>query len=285
MRNLLISSISVIVVLAAAFVYAADTGSPELVTDSASAIVKGRIVVKGEGAAPIDRTLSGAQRKILAVRAAKIVAFREAVEIVDGVIINGETTVEDASAGSDIVRSSVMGLVKGGQVIKETYDPVTESALVYLSVPLTGENGIYARLLDQVLPSVAGAEMPVYSEDLPEAAVTGNFDGLVIDVRELDFRPALINRVVTGDGEVVYDPSKVARGVLTDTGAAGYTNDIEKAKALLSERGSTRTAVIKATGLANGTDVVISSSDASAINSSTMKSNFLEKAMVVFVLR
>lgn len=263
----------------------ARAAEPSGSTASEDAIVKGSIVVKGEGAAPSDRPLSQGQRRILALRAAKVIAAREAVEILNGMAVSGETTVLNSAARSDEVFITVQGLIRGAQVTKEAYDPASGVGAVLLNVPLTGPNGVYARLLPKVVPTLpfddAGAYRPPEGAVPPAAA----YDGLIVDVRNEPFKPALINRVVAENGEVIYDPTKVARNILIERGAAEYTNDIGKARALLGERGSVNPMVVKAGGVVKGTDAVVSPDDAGAIFTSNQKNNFLEGAFVVFVLR
>ncbi len=245
------------------------------------AFMTGSIVVKGEGVAPADRSLSVAQKKLLSLRAAKVIALREAVEIVDGVVVNGETTVLNAAVRSDIVRTTVDGIINGAQVIREVYDPIGETGVVYVSIPL---NGLMASLLPEVVPFLPVPAGPAYRGGV--GPVPGAvYDGLILDVRGYPFRPALINRIVTRDGETLYDPGTVAREVLARSGAAGYTNDVAKAKALLKERGSINPALVRAFGLQSATDVVVRPADASAIFAANKENNFLEEARVVFVLQ
>ncbi len=272
----------IVLMLAMAPVSWGASDDPRLVTDPADAVVEGSIIVKGEGAAPSDRPLSLGQKRILALRAAKVVAVREAVEVLHGMTIMGETTVMSASARSDAVRSTVQGIVRGAQVIKEAYDPLSEIAIVFVTIPLTGPDGIYARLLPQVIPSVLTGTP---YQPMDTTGLNGSRDGLILDVTEQPFRPALINRVLAENGEVIYDPTKVAQNILVERGAAEYTNDVGKARALLGERGSENPLVVKAGGVVKSTDVVVSPTDAGAIFSSNQKTNYLEGARVVFVLR
>ncbi|MBI5827280.1 MAG: hypothetical protein HZB22_06100 [Deltaproteobacteria bacterium] len=266
-------------------------GMPQLVTDPRQAFMTGSIVVKGEGAAPPNKTLSAAQKRIMALRAAKVIALREIAEIINGVAVSGETRVADAAVESDAIRASVEGIVKGAQVIKEVYDPMSEMAGVYVSVPLTGPNGVIATLLPQVIPVMPLPQYQPYQPMPPgeppqqAQAQPKNYDGLILDVREKPFKPALINRVLAKNGEIIYDPTKVAQNILVERGAAEYTNDVGKARALLGERGSSNPLVVKAGGVVKSTDVELAPEDASAVFSSNQSNNFLEGAKVVFVLR
>jgi hypothetical protein len=216
------------------------------------------------------------------LRAAKVAAFREAAEMINGVLVSGETTVFKASASSGRVSTSVAGVVRGAQVVKEIYDPQSGSAVVYLSVSMTGEGG----LVGELMPGLG----PMYRSGLPmyqplSGAAAAAYDGLIIDVRAKPFRPALINRVVTGSGEVVYDPASVTQDVLSANGAAAYTNDIGRARAILKERGSKNPLIVSAASVIKSTDVVIPQEAASAVAMSNLSSGFLDGALVVFVLK
>lgn len=244
--------------------------------DAQEAFVNGAIVVKGEGASP-QGFFTLAQKRIMALRAAKAGAFREASEILDGVTVSGETTVLNASAESDTIRTSAEGIVKGATVVKEEYDLASGTASVYISVPMQG-------VATALAPQFSGllSQVPPYAPSLN--ASTAGYDGLVIDVRGLPFKPALFNRVLTKNGEAVYDPSKTAPNVLTSNGMAAYTNAVAAAKELLSRKGSVNPLVVKASGISGSTDAELGPIEAAAVFYSNQSSRFLEAAKVVFVL-
>jgi len=281
MRSILLFPIFFVLFVTAALAATVDN-IPVPVTDPAAAFVSGAIIVRGEGIAPPDTVYSPPQKRMLALRAAKIDALREASGVINGVMVSGDTTVVNASARSGTLKASVMGIVRGAQVVKEVYDPVTTEAAVYVSVPMTGEGGIAGELM----PHLA----PMYKLGYPAfqplaGAVAGTYDGLIVDVRATPFKPALINRVVTGAGEVVYDPTTVERYIIAERGGAGYTNDIGKARAILRERGSINPLVVRAASVINATDVEITPEEAGAVVASDRSASFLEEALVVFVLQ
>lgn len=115
--------------------------------------------------------------------------------------------------------------------------------------------------------------------------IHANQDGLIIDARDLDFHPALINRIFTRQGESLYDPSKISQKILVEQGAGEYTNTLEKAHAALEARGAKIPLVIKALGLKSPADLLVSDDDAVRIFSADQKINFLASAKVVFVLK
>ena len=126
-------------------------------------------------------------------------------------------------------------------------------------------------------------------EKKPEVAAPSKievaYDGLIVDVRDFNFKPALVNRIITDKKEVVFDPSKIASNILVERGCGGFTTDLGKAKALLSSWGSKNPMVVKAVGVYKYTDAEVSSDDAAAIYVHNQKSNFLAEAKVVFLLK
>ncbi|MFW5499083.1 MULTISPECIES: hypothetical protein [unclassified Maridesulfovibrio] len=133
------------------------------------------------------------------------------------------------------------------------------------------------------------AEAPVQttepaSEKIQEAVATP-VDGIIVDVRDFDFKPALVNRILTEKNEVLFDPSKVLNQVLIERGCGGYTTDLQKARALLESWGSKSPMVLKGKTVQNVTDAVVSVEDASTVFAYDQKYNLLAQARVVFVLK
>ena len=115
------------------------------------------IIVSGEGIVPPD-AVNLTQAKRLASQAAKADAYRKLGEYVNGVRVEGETTVEKLLTTQDKVQLKVSATIKGAKVIKEGF--LTDGAYrVIMQVPLFG-----------VSNSLAGAvlEKPKEVEDFPE---------------------------------------------------------------------------------------------------------------------
>ncbi|WP_321404323.1 hypothetical protein [Maridesulfovibrio sp.] len=118
-----------------------------------------------------------------------------------------------------------------------------------------------------------------------QAAVATPVDGIIVDVRDFDFKPALVNRILTEKNEVLFDPSKVLNQVLIERGCGGYTTDLQKARALLETWGSKSPMVLKGKTVQNVTDAVVSVDDASTVFVYDQRYNLLAQARVVFVLK
>ena len=119
-------------------------------------------------------------------------------------------------------------------------------------------------------------------EEIPPVVI---FDGLIVDVRDFQFRPALVNTIVTEEDKIVFDPSKILSPILVERGCGGFTTDPNKAKALLESWGSTKPMTIKGLGVVKMTNAKVSADDAAAIYLSDQKSNLLAQAKVVFLLK
>ena len=244
--------------------------------------VTGALVEKGQGAPRPDVTHPGT-REIMARRAAQVRAYATLLEIVKGVHVSGSTTVNDMTFGNEVLTTRVEGVLKGAQTIRVEYDPLKELATAYVRLPVRGLGGLTEALLPGLttIPPPPGNQP--YTPQAPPASQPA--DGLIVDARAHLFRPALINRILSAQGEILYDPSKIAQEILVERGSGDYTTDVGKAKALLSERGSRNPLTIQAAGVVRTTDAQVSQTDATAIFAANQHGNFLEGAKVVFVIK
>jgi hypothetical protein len=261
-----------------------EAAPPKEVRDPTQVFTERMLVVKGEGTAPGDRSLSAGQKRLLALRAAKVVALRELVETLSGVRISGETCIEDMAAKSDQVRAAVDGTIKGAEVVHEAYDERTEVGTVFVRVSLDGPNGLTRTLLPTLIEAKAVASAPAYTAPAAPPPAAETVDALIIDATGKPFRPALVNRIVVANGSVLFEPSKVAPEILAKRGCGDYTSDLGKAKAILAGHGAKNPLVIKVAGVRQATDAEVSEADAATIFSANQKASFLEGAQVVFIL-
>jgi len=260
------------------------------------------VKVFSEGYIQVIGTSEEGQSRYRAIRAATVVAQRDLLEVLQGLSLYGTTTVRDGMLQSDVIRTTVEGFLKGAVKCGEKYDSNRGYAEVCLRLYIRGKGGLYDIILplmrdEKLLPPPAPSYQPKLIPEAeksvvpetPEVAkpseITHPHDGLIVDVREYNFRPALINRILTDKNEIIFDPSKIVSSVLVERGCGGFTNDEAKAKALLQTWGSNNPMVVKAKGVIKMTDVKVGSDDAAAIFTHNQKTNFLAQAKVVFVLK
>lgn len=79
--------------------------------------------VTGSGAAPYTNSLTPSQRKLLAMRAARLDAFRAIAEQVQGMKLVGNSTVSNMIANSDSFRTYVDAYLRGVTIVSTTMKP------------------------------------------------------------------------------------------------------------------------------------------------------------------
>jgi hypothetical protein len=247
------------------------------------------ILVMGEGVPKKGAT--GGQKRLTAITAAKVIAQRRLVELLEGVAVVSETTVKDSELASDIIKTAVTGFVKGTQPVIEDWNASEETALVILKMGVSGPKGFGAVMYEKILkePKIRQElEKPVYAPPAdvpPPPAISQAYDGLVIDATDFSFRPALINRIFNSKGEVLYDPAKISQKVLVEQGCGEYTNSVDKGRAALGKRGVRNPLVVKASGTVSPSDLQVSDATAVQIFTANQGNGFMADARVAFVLK
>jgi len=249
----------------------------------------GYIEAVGIGAPP-DRSIGKINARPMALRAAKVDAYRNILEITKGVQVDARTTVKDFTVESDVVNTQVEGLVKGAQVVDQQYmsDGTVE---VRLRMPLYGNlSQIVVPLAIEkrkaVVPPVPVAPAPAP----PAPAVTAPppapvvYTGLVIDARGIGARPAMSPRIYDEEGKEIYGSANVDREYAVQQGMSGYARDLTSAQS--NQRVTANPVTVKAlkTGGAGKSDLVISNADAGQIRASAENASFMKKCRVMIVL-
>ena len=272
------------------------------------------VKVFSEGYIKVIGSSEEGQSRYRAIRAATVVAQRDLLEVLQGLHLYGTTTIRDGMLQSDLIKTTVEGYLKGAMKCGERYDPNRGYAEVCLKLYIRGKGGLYDIILPlmkeknllppsgpayqpKLIPETIGpsrpetmgktevASIPEKPEVKPPSEIVNPHDGLILDVRGYNFRPALVNRILTDKNEVVFDPSKIVSSVLLERGCGGFTNDEKKAKALLQTWGANNPMFIKAKGVVKFTDAQVDADEAAAIFTHNQKTNFLAQAKVVFVLK
>jgi hypothetical protein len=263
------------------------TGNSSGLRDDNSAFTQEAILFCGEGFGNPAHA-NPAQRETMAKRAAVVVAQRSLAEYLEGFALVGDTLVKDGSVNYDVIRSSVAAYIKGAQVVFQDYNRDKDMAIAIIKVGLHGPKGfgsmIYEKLVgDPKLNKELASKEPAFKAapvPLDEA-----YDGLIVDATGQSFRPALINRLFTVKGEVLYDPAKVSKKVLVEQGCGEYANSVDKARSALAARGVKNPLVVKAEGASSKADLQISDEDAVRVFSANQKGGFFSAAKVAFVLK
>ena len=236
----------------------------------------GKVVAVGIGAPP-SKPANMAQARAMARRAAITVARRNLLEISQGVQVDSMTLVKDFTVKSDIIRTSVQGVVRNAQVIDTAYmsDGSVEVTMV---MSLGGE---FANVILPPPPVGTVFPLPPPGTEMPTSQV---YTGMVIDARGLGARPAMAPKIVDESGKEIYGSAMVNREFAVQQGMVGYAKDLSAAQG--NNRVTDRPVTIKAlrTSGAARVDVVISDSDAAKLTSAAENLSFLQKCRVMVVL-
>jgi hypothetical protein len=222
----------------------------------------------------------------MALRAAQVDAYRNLLEVVQGVRVDSETEVKDFTVASDTIRAKVEGLVKGAQVVKRDYlsDGTVE---VTLRMPILGEFASTILPLPKPGPSAAPpaappVEPPVAAPAAP--APSEVYTGLVVDARGIQLRPTMKPKILDESGKEVYGYMVVDQTYANQQGISSYSKDLSAAQS--NPRVTNNPLTVKALRSEGPTkgDVVISVADASKITGAAENLTFLKKCRVMIVL-
>jgi len=227
--------------------------------------------------APPERYLGKPNARPMALRAAKLDAYRNILEVIKGVRVDSNTVVRDFMTESDEIRTSVEGVVRNFTVVDQSY-------LSDGTVEVTVRMNLSGRLSQTVLPKGPEPEPSAAPAPAPAAPTTDSVTGLVIDARGLAARPAMSPKIVDENGREVYGSMQVDRQYAIQQGMTGYARDLTAAQSNprvtsnpLSVKG------IRADGPGK-CDIIISNADAAKVRASAETMNYLQKCRVMIVL-
>ncbi len=217
----------------------------------------GYIIASGQGTA--NPSESRGKARIKATTAAKVAAQRNLLEVIKGVHITSQTTVEDAMLKEDIIRTRINGMLKGAHIVGEPFMEIVDGApvvTVTMKVCLNGtpkecmNKPTLTNVLDldsrpvpafvppvlltaptppplppapPVQPTQEGWRPPVYDSSKP---VTG----LVVHLNGRYFERELLPVVITQgqpDLVTVYSVKVVKPSVVRTYGAVRYADSLE----------------------------------------------------------
>jgi hypothetical protein len=243
---------------------------------------EGYIEAVGIGAPP-QRNIGTPQARPMALRAAQVDAYRNMLEVVNGVRVDSTTTIRDFTVESDIINTQVQGLVKGAKTMKQEYlsDGTVE---VTVRMPLSGN--FASVIVPRILERKQAAPMPAAPQAPAATPASGGevFTGLVVDARGIQARPAMSPRIIDEKGQEVYGSMNVDREYAVQQGMSGYARDLTAAQSNARVTNSPVSVKGLKTEGAGRSDIVIANADAEKIRASGDNQSFLKKCRVMIVL-
>ena len=241
-------------------------------------------VIRAQGiGVPPKEAVNATHSREMAKRAAKVVAYRNLLEIVQGIHVDSKTTVKNYMVEQDVINNKVQGIVKNAQVTKEQEFPDG-------SFQTTVEMKIAGDLQATLLPARTRQPEPIKFVNTGKAPVPSRspedtkFTGLVVDAQGLEVQQALSPRILMEDGRVVYGAEWVDQEHIQDQGLVGYVRGVSAAQS--HKRVVATPLVVKALRVEgdNKTDIVISDADAQTLHVVPEHLEFLERGKVLVVL-
>jgi hypothetical protein len=159
-----------------------------------------------------------AQARLMAERAAVVVAQRNLLEIVKGVRVDSETRVENFMTDYDVVYSRVEGYVKGArQVGPARFDSLAGIVEVELEMPIYGEEG----LSDALTPALGTGDVGAASLSPQVRDFLQQYSGLAFDGGEAGLKPSMFPKIYDENGNLLLDTKEYA-GYLGSGGQAAF---------------------------------------------------------------
>ncbi|MBO4779170.1 MAG: LPP20 family lipoprotein [Selenomonadaceae bacterium] len=248
------------------------------------------IQVTGMGVAP-PNAITQAHASMMARRAAISDAYRQLAEVINGVQVDAETTVEKMMLTSDTVRTKISAVIKGAQIVSEG-ELSGGGYSVTMEIPLFGGT-----------TSLAGAviERPTTIEPFPTPAPDyrpptdytpptipdyqptyshGNYTGLIVDCRGIGrLNPVMSPVIKNANGQKIYGHKNLDYDRIIREGMASYAYDMS-----MASRAGSNPLIVRAIWLddLNATPV-LSMEDAEMVLYENNVSHFLDNIAVVFL--
>lgn len=192
------------------------------------------IEAKGSSVLDTERFKNPAQARAMATRGAVVVAQRNLLEIIKGVNVTSETTVQDMITTSDFIYTRIDGVVKGAQQVGEA---IEKNGLIEVTmrVPLYDKNGLAPAVSDKIPSSkrMRTATEEVLKEELkPEPGAAESLANVAFNLAGKKFDPSMFPVIVDEKNNIVFDYSKIY-----DPKSGKFPKLIETSASIMKELG------------------------------------------------
>jgi len=221
------------------------------------------LTVRARGTGVVDPSVDDeSEARLMAERAAVIVAQRNLLEIVKGVRVDSENRVKGLMAGHDAVYAGVDGAVKAARQLGEArYDGAAGTVEVELEVDLYGPGGIAGVLQPALGDAVlTGSPTPEVKRFLQQ------YSSLVLDGGGAGLKPSLFPKIYDEAGNLLLDTRLYAPD-LGQPGAAAmrFISDVDRVLAHPGLQGAPMVVKVREVRGPLGTDIVIGGQDAAKL--------------------
>lgn len=179
------------------------------------------IEAKGESVIDTARFKNPAQANAMASRGAVVVAQRNLLEIIEGVHVQGETTVRDMITESDVIQTKVDGILKNAQIVEGPKMNDFGLMEVTMRVPIYSNTGlasaVYQKKPQEALASGFETEKVGKKEVSSkkskkeirsiqdERTELEAIEDIIFQVTEGQFTPSVFPRIADAEGNTLMD--------------------------------------------------------------------------------
>lgn len=219
-----------------------------------------RNTVRATGSGVVDPgNPNAAQARLMAERAAVVVAQRNLLEIVEGVRVDSETRVENFMTDYDVVYSRVQGVVRNArQTGTARYDAEAGIVEVELEMDIYGPQGLSGALsAAMTAPQLSQEQVSPQVRDFLQ-----QYSSLIIDGGQTGLTPSMFPRIYDENGNLLLDTGQYASYLGTGAGMGmRFISDLE---GILDQSGlSGSPLVLRAVQAAGayGSDIVLAATE------------------------
>ncbi|MBR2519618.1 MAG: LPP20 family lipoprotein [Selenomonadaceae bacterium] len=236
-----------------------------------------RVTGMGVGNPALAKT--PAHAAMMAKRAAIADAYRQLLEMIKGVQVDAETTVEQMMLTSDVVTTRVSGIVQGARIVDEG-ELAGGGYSVTMEIPLFGGSGGLAETVIERPPVIEPFPQPEPDYKPEPRPTSQGYTGLIVDCRGLGTINHVMSPVIkNAHGQKIYGHLNLDYDRIIVEGMATYATDMG-----MASRAGANPLVVKAIRLddLNATPV-LSIEDADKVLYENSQSHFLDNIAVVFL--
>ncbi len=163
--------------------------------------------VRAKGTGVLDPgNANKTQARLMAERAATVVAQRNLLEIIKGVRIDSDTRVQGFMTDYDVVYQRVDGIVKDARPRGPAkYDSIAGMVDVELECDLYGTGGVEDALTPVLAPDATGGDVSASSLSPQAREFLGRYSGLVFDGGNTGLKPALFPKIYDENDALLLD--------------------------------------------------------------------------------
>jgi hypothetical protein len=167
------------------------------------------IYAKGESVIDNERFKNVAQARAMAARGAVVVAQRNLLEIIKGVNVTSETTVQDMITTSDYIYTRIDGVIKGAQQVGEAIEK-NGMMVVTMRVPLYDKDGLGPVVAEKLPAAKKIGNNPIDAEAAtPEPGAAEMLDKIAFNFKGKKIDPSMFPVIVDQNNNLVFDYAKI----------------------------------------------------------------------------